>query len=466
MKFDFLNSIISILLITLIILGVIPSMAFALEVHSDIGNLGVGNSTNVNLDIASSSNEDSNPENSSIGESEVDGDYSSFSNSSGMDNSDSEQLDYNDSEQLDYNDSESSDCNDSELTDYDDSEQYLTDDWSDYDSSGSDLDVIYDFSWMDIFLCEPGDNILVKELAVRNIMGGCHIRFDFSENATCIKYIEFDPLMTFRKTIATAAVLKDISVFVREPPVGRIYQYTDIFIGDKGAGTPNSFKNGLVGFKVDKAWIKDNNVNESLVTLQWYNNSWESLYTEKVGEDNNYVYFKSGTPGFSCFAITEYTGKADENYTEKTDENYTEEDENYSEEDENYTEEDEDYTEETDEDYTEEMDEDYTEEVNENRTGKIDENCTGKVDKNYTKEVGKNCTGKVDKNCTGKVDKNCTGKVDKNYTGKVDKNYTGKVDKNCAGKVDIKRTGKVDKNCTGKVDIKRTGKTVKNCQKK
>ena len=429
MKFDFLNSMISILLIALIIIGVIPSMAFALEVHSDIGNLGVGNSTNVNLDIGSTCNEDSNtinsssgsensaksisensnPENSSIGENEVDGDYSSFTNSSGMDNGDSEQLDYNDSEQLDYNDSEqldyddseSSDCNDSELSDDDDYE-YLTDDWSDYDSNGSDLDVIYDFSWMDIFLCEPADNIRVKELAVRNIMGGCHVIFDFSENATCIKYIEFDPLMTFRKTIATAAVLKDISVFVQEPPVGRIYQYTDIFIGDKGAGTPNSFKNGLVGFKVEKAWIKDNKVNESLVTLQWYNNnSWESLYTEKVGEDNNYVYFKSGTPGFSCFAITEYTGKEDENYTEKTDENYTEEDQNYSEEDENFTEEDEDYTEE-DEDYTEQMDEDSTKEA--------DENCTGKADINCTKEVDNNRTGKVDKNCTKEEDKNCTGK--------------------------------------------------------
>ncbi len=438
MKFDFLNSIISILLITLIILGVIPSMAFALEVHSDIGNLGVGNSTNVNLDIGSSSNEDS-----SIGENEVDGDYSSFSNSSGIDYSDSEQLDYNDSELLDYNESESSDRNDYELSDCNDYElsdcndyEYLTDDWSYYNSSGSDLDVIRDFSWMDIFLCEPADNIRVKELAVRNIMGGCHVRFDFSENATCIKYIEFDPLMTFRKTIATAGVLKDISVFVQKPPVGRIYQYTDIFIGDKGAGTPNSFKNGLVGFKVEKAWIKDNKVNESLVTLQWYNNNnnWESLYTEKVGEDNNYVYFKSGTPGFSCFAITEYTGKEDENYTEKTDENYTEEDENYSEEDENYSEEDENYTEETDEDYTEETDEDYTEEMDEDFKEEVNENRTGKVDENCTKEVDKNYTVKVDKNCTVKVDKNDTKKV--------------------------------DKNCTGKVDIKRTGKTVKNCQKK
>ena len=57
----------------------------------------------------------------------------------------------------------------------------------------------------------------------------------------------------------------------------------------------------------------DSNVNESLITLQWYNNSWEPLYTEKVGEDNNYAYFKSKTPGFSSFAITEYIGELDKN---------------------------------------------------------------------------------------------------------------------------------------------------------
>jgi PGF-pre-PGF domain-containing protein len=111
--------------------------------------------------------------------------------------------------------------------------------------------------------------------------------------------------MTFRKTITTAEVLKGISVFVQELPTGRIYQYIDVFVGDKGAGLPTHLKNGLVGFKVEKAWIKDNNVNESLVTLQWYNNSWEPLYTEKVGGDNNYVYFESKTPGFSFFVITE-----------------------------------------------------------------------------------------------------------------------------------------------------------------
>ncbi len=45
-----------------------------------------------------------------------------------------------------------------------------------------------------------------------------------------------------------------------------------------------------------------------MIALQWYNNSnWEPLYTEKVTEDDNNVYFKSKTPGFSSFAITENT---------------------------------------------------------------------------------------------------------------------------------------------------------------
>ena len=67
----------------------------------------------------------------------------------------------------------------------------------------------------------------------------------------------------------------------------------------------HSFKNGFIEFKVEKAWIKNNNINQSLITLQWYDKDWQPLYTDKVREDKNYVYFKTETSGFSCFAITE-----------------------------------------------------------------------------------------------------------------------------------------------------------------
>ncbi len=140
-------------------------------------------------------------------------------------------------------------------------------------------------------------------------MGGYPVRFDFVEDATCITYIEYDAIRTFRKTTTTVEVLKNKSMLVPELPAGRIYKHMNVWVGDKGAGLPTSLKNGFIEFRVEKAWIEGQNVNESLVTLQWYDKGWQPLYTEKVREDENYVYFKAETPGFSFFAITEYTGQ-------------------------------------------------------------------------------------------------------------------------------------------------------------
>jgi PGF-pre-PGF domain-containing protein len=159
------------------------------------------------------------------------------------------------------------------------------------------------------FTKEPAKNVAAKELATRNVANGNHIIFDFSRNSTCILYIEYDAERTFLKTTTTVEELKSKSTFVPILPPGRIYRHVNIWIGGKGGGLPASLKNGIVGFRVEKDWINDNSVNESLVTLQWYDKSWKPLYTEKVGEDNNYVYFKSKTPGFSFFAITENTGE-------------------------------------------------------------------------------------------------------------------------------------------------------------
>ena len=116
-------------------------------------------------------------------------------------------------------------------------------------------------------------------------------------------------IRTFRKTTTIVEVLKNKSTLVPELPAGRIYKHVNVWVGNKGAGLPTSLKNGFIEFRVEKAWIEDNNVNESLITLQWYDKGWQPLYTEKVREDENYVYFKAETPGFSFFAITEYAGQ-------------------------------------------------------------------------------------------------------------------------------------------------------------
>ncbi len=153
---------------------------------------------------------------------------------------------------------------------------------------------------------EPASNIAVKELATRHVISGYPVRFDFVENVTDVTGIGFDPKKTFRKTTTIVEMLKGNSTLVSTIPPGKVYKYLNIWVGEKGAGLPTSLKNGYVEFKVEKTWIKKNNVSESQITLQWNDKSWEPLYTEKVGEDESYVYFKSKVTGFSFFAITEY----------------------------------------------------------------------------------------------------------------------------------------------------------------
>ena len=160
---------------------------------------------------------------------------------------------------------------------------------------------------------EPESNVAAKELATRNVINGNHIMYDFPGNSTCILFIEYDAERTFLKTTTTVEELKSKSVFIPKLPLGRIYKQVNIQIDDKGVELATSLKNGLIGFRVEKAWIHDKNVKESMVVLQRYNKNWEPLYTEKVGEDNDYIYFRSKTPGFSSFAITEYPREVTKN---------------------------------------------------------------------------------------------------------------------------------------------------------
>jgi PGF-pre-PGF domain-containing protein len=165
---------------------------------------------------------------------------------------------------------------------------------------------------------EPAENIDIKELATRNVISGYHIEYEFPENVTCITHIEYDATRTFRKTTTIVEVLKGKSTLVPILPPGEIYKHVNIWVGENAAGLPTSLENGLVGFRVEKAWIEENNVSESLVTLQRYEKGkgWKPLDTEKTGEDKKYVYFESKTPGYSFFAITEYNAEEDKEETQ------------------------------------------------------------------------------------------------------------------------------------------------------
>ena len=153
---------------------------------------------------------------------------------------------------------------------------------------------------------EPASNVAVKELSTRSVISGYHVKYDFPEGVTCITFIEYDAKRTFKKTTTSVEVLKNKSTLVKTLPSGRVYKHVNIWVGEGGAGKSEALENGVVGFKVEKAWIKDNRGNEENITLQWYDKEWKILQTQKTGEDKNYVYFKAKTPAYSSFAITEY----------------------------------------------------------------------------------------------------------------------------------------------------------------
>ncbi|MDD4523997.1 MAG: PGF-pre-PGF domain-containing protein, partial [Methanosarcina sp.] len=163
---------------------------------------------------------------------------------------------------------------------------------------------------MDVLSSESASNIAAKELVTRSVISGYPVRFDFIEDVTCITYIEFDPKKTFRRTTTIVEELKNRSTLVPTSPSGTVYKHVNVWVGDKGAGLPTSIRSGLIEFRVEKSWIKDENINKSLITLQRYDEDWQPLYTEIAREDNNYIYFKAKTPGYSFFAITEYTGQS------------------------------------------------------------------------------------------------------------------------------------------------------------
>ena len=58
-----------------------------------------------------------------------------------------------------------------------------------------------------------------------------------------------------------------------------------------------------IGFRVEKSWIKENNIDPFLVKLFRFSDGWNEMDTSYVGESQKYAYYESTIPGFSIFAI-------------------------------------------------------------------------------------------------------------------------------------------------------------------
>ncbi|OEU42161.1 hypothetical protein BGV40_11005 [Methanosarcina sp. Ant1] len=150
---------------------------------------------------------------------------------------------------------------------------------------------------------EPASNVEVKLMTQRFIAAGNHIKFEFTKNATCIDFVEFDAKKTLGKTTTILEQLKGKSVLTPFEPGGTVYKYLNIWVGNKGIATPGNIENATVGFRVSKVTV--NETEKSTVIMHRYSQGkWNALNTTKTGEDNQYIYYEAKTPGFSPFAIT------------------------------------------------------------------------------------------------------------------------------------------------------------------
>jgi hypothetical protein len=85
-------------------------------------------------------------------------------------------------------------------------------------------------------------------------------------------------------------------------PEGNVYKYLEI-VAEKV--TNDNITSAAITFKVEKSWIENENIDPNTVTLRRYHSGqWQDLVTDKIREDNTYIYYVAVTPGFSIFAVS------------------------------------------------------------------------------------------------------------------------------------------------------------------
>jgi PGF-pre-PGF domain-containing protein len=123
------------------------------------------------------------------------------------------------------------------------------------------------------------------------------------ENAA-ITELEISVLNTVENVRITVQELVDRPGEIAIAAPGAIYRYLEII---KENITDNDIGSVTITFKVEKAWIEGENIDENTITLKRYNpenGGWVSLPTAKVSEDATYVYFSATSPGLSYFAVS------------------------------------------------------------------------------------------------------------------------------------------------------------------
>jgi PGF-pre-PGF domain-containing protein len=156
-------------------------------------------------------------------------------------------------------------------------------------------------------------NILAKEVAYADVICGENTTFNFTKNLTCVESLTFITNKTLGNTSATVEELKNKDASISDSPVGDIYKFFNVLIGNGDIGC---IRNASINFSVNNSWIQENNINQSSIALNEYNNTskeWEQLPVNITGNDCQKLHFVGNVSNYSSFAITgnESTNESD-----------------------------------------------------------------------------------------------------------------------------------------------------------
>jgi PGF-pre-PGF domain-containing protein len=148
-------------------------------------------------------------------------------------------------------------------------------------------------------------NIQISETERENVYKDSRVCYSFDKEGNIIRYINFTGLTSSGQVTAKVEMLKDTSSLVDIAPPDMVYRNLNIWVGNLGWATQQNIADPTISSKVERIWISKNKIDESTIILYRYSDGiWNPLTTTKIGEDADYLYFETKTPGYSPFALT------------------------------------------------------------------------------------------------------------------------------------------------------------------
>ena len=152
---------------------------------------------------------------------------------------------------------------------------------------------------------EPFDNIEFYETREVDLIAGIPVTFRFTTPQLAVYELVITANISAGMTSAKIEHLKGTSKLVMSPPTGTIYRNMNIWLGTSGFAVPRNIREAIIKFRVNNAWLSDENIDASKVSMmKWDGSQWISLETKQVRTDDNFAYYEAQTNSFSHFAIS------------------------------------------------------------------------------------------------------------------------------------------------------------------